>query len=70
MAHKPLQAAFSTTFCALMFTIAGVAGYAINWHADGPFGRQTGAPVLWEIGLGAAFAVAAIVTWRRALASL
>ena len=71
MADKRFQAAFGATFCALMLTIAGLAGFAINWHGlNARFGRQTGAPVLWEIGLGAVFAVAAIITWRRALRSL
>ena len=66
MATKAVQAAFSTTFVAVLFTIAGWAGYAINWHGEGPFGHQTGAPVLSEISLGAAYALAAIITWRRA----
>jgi hypothetical protein len=66
---RPFQVALSTTFGALLFTIAGLAGYAINWHAAGRFGHQTGAPVLWEITLGAAFAVAAVLAWRRVLRS-
>jgi hypothetical protein len=33
-------------------------------------GHSTGAPVLWEVGLGAAFAIAAVVTWRRAIRTL
>jgi hypothetical protein len=69
MARKTWQAAFSTTVVALLFTIAGWAGYAVKWHGVGPFGVQTGSPVLWEIGLGTAFAVAAVVNWRRALRS-
>jgi hypothetical protein len=70
MATKRFHAAFSTTFCALLFTIAGLVGYAINWHGlNARFGRQTGAPVPWEIWLGAAFAIAAVITWRRALRS-
>jgi len=71
VANKRLQAAFGTTSCAVLFTMAGVAGYAIN--SDGlnaRFGHQTGHPVLSEIALGMAFAIAAVITWRRALKSL
>ena len=67
MAHTRIQGALSATLGALLFTIAGLAGYAINWHGGDRFGRQTGTPVLWEIGLGVAFAVAAAVAWRRAI---
>jgi hypothetical protein len=67
MKKSRFHAAFSATAGALLFTLAGLSGYAINWHGAGPFGRWSGAPVLWEVGLGAAFAFVALVAWRRAI---
>jgi hypothetical protein len=65
MNRGQFQMAMSATVGALLFTVAGILGYAVNWHVSGSWGHRAGAPVWWEIWLGLGFALLALVTWRR-----
>ena len=69
--HPSLSNAFGATFAALLFLVPGLMGYELhksNWS----FVRVTsaGAPVAWEIQLGALASLLAIYFWRKALREL
>ena len=63
--RRHFQAAMSATAGALLFTIAGLSGFVVNWHAAGSWGHRTGEPVWWEVWLGLALAAVAVVSWRN-----
>ena len=65
---KPLWLAFSMTFAAILFVVAGLAGFRLDrrtaFFADG---RWAGDILWWQCGLGVLFAVMAAVFWRLAI---
>jgi hypothetical protein len=67
MKTSPLHFAFSFTAAAMLFIVAGAMGYTFSRQVGHYWGHWTGAPVGWQIALGAACAVVAAMYWRRAL---
>jgi hypothetical protein len=51
----------------MLFIVAGAMGYTFSRQVGHYWGHWTGAPVGWQIALGAACAVVAAMYWRRAL---
>ena len=59
--------AFSTTFAALLFLVAGSVGFRLDRHTVLVSGtRWSDAVIWWEIAWGAMFAVA-VIFWRLAI---
>ncbi len=69
--RSPLWGAFTATFVALLFTVAGVMGYEINHGVPFTIPSAWMGRVLWsEIALGAAVGLVAACLWRVGLRQL
>ena len=69
--RSPLWGAFTATFVAVLFTVAGVMGYEINHGVPFTIASDWKGRVLWsEIALGAALALVAAYLWRVGLRQL
>ena len=69
--RSPLWGAFTATFVAVLFTVAGMMGYEINHGVPFTIASDWTGQVLWsEIALGAAVGLAALYLWRVGLRQL
>ena len=69
--RSPLWGAFTATFFAILFVVAGAVGYELNHGVPFTIASAWAGRVLWsQIGVGAAIAVVAVYLWRVGLRQL
>jgi hypothetical protein len=69
--RSPLWGAFTATFVATLFTVAGALGYEINHGVPFTVASAWAGRVLWaQIALGAVVGLVAVYLWRVGLRQL